>query len=425
MKKVFETPKNENYFFGYYDKSPLSIDNSKLLACQSIFNNRIQNQHDILKIGYFSWKESNDFIPLVETKAWNWQQGSMLQWLGDDFKSSIIYNDRINNKFVTVIFNIKTKIKTILPMAYYTVSSDGKFALCIDNERHYWFRKGYNYQGIENTKKRLLLDKNDGIWFMNIENKQVYQILCMDKLINNKPSLSMNKSIHYIDHLMLSPNNKRVVFLHKWIMETGDVYSRLYTINSDGSELYLLNDSGRMSHFCWKNDTEIIGWGGLSNPINTARKYKNFSKYFIKPMVPIYHKLFARNTKFSNLISGDGYILFQDKTTKKTRIFKNLLEYDGHPSCLRSNENIMVTDIYPNIKDNFFQKLYICDIKQNRIKEITKVQHNKKFVNSALRSDLHPKISHDGKYVSIDTLVTNIRSMHLYDIGCEFTKNGK
>ena len=63
----------------------------------------------------------------------------------------------------------------------------------------------------------------------------------MDKLINNKPSLSMNKSIHYMNHLMLSPNNKEVVFLHKWIMETGDVYSRLYTINSDEGELCLLN----------------------------------------------------------------------------------------------------------------------------------------------------------------------------------------
>ena len=60
----------------------------------------------------------------------------MLQWFGDK-STQIIYNDLVDEKFVSIIFNLKTKDKIILPLAIYALSSDSKFALCIDNERHY------------------------------------------------------------------------------------------------------------------------------------------------------------------------------------------------------------------------------------------------------------------------------------------------
>ena len=154
MKIIYKTPSDHPYFFGYYDKSPLNKDNSKILACRPSFIERMPSTNDLLEIGYFDWKNSDDFIKLTETKTWNWQQGCMLQWLPPIHDEKIIYNDLVNNKFVTVILDIKTKTKTILPMAYYTISNDGKYAFCIDFERHYWFRSGYNYQGIKNKSKK-------------------------------------------------------------------------------------------------------------------------------------------------------------------------------------------------------------------------------------------------------------------------------
>ena len=78
---------------------------------------------------------------------------------------------------------------------------------------------------------------------------------------------------------MISPDNNRLSFLHRWKIEDGGIYARLYTANIDGSELHLLSDSGRMSHFCWRNENEILAWGGLQNSINLLRKYKNVVKY--------------------------------------------------------------------------------------------------------------------------------------------------
>jgi len=81
VRKVFETPNDGHYFFGYYDKSPLNKDNTKLLACKSIFIDRMPTKDDILEIGYFEWQKSNKFIKVTETKAWNWQKRKINSYL--------------------------------------------------------------------------------------------------------------------------------------------------------------------------------------------------------------------------------------------------------------------------------------------------------------------------------------------------------
>jgi len=166
MLPLFKTPLGSYHFFGYYDKSPFDADNVRLLSQRAMFMDRMPDKDDILEIGYFDWQHGNDFIKLTETSAWNWQQGCMLQWVGPDFRSNIIYNDRLDGKFVSVLMNIESKEKTILPMSIYSMHPSGKYAVCIDNERHFWVRNGYSYQGVENLDKRLDLNKNDGIWIL-------------------------------------------------------------------------------------------------------------------------------------------------------------------------------------------------------------------------------------------------------------------
>jgi len=416
INKVFETPNDGHYFFGYYDKSPLDRDNSKLLACKTSFIDRMPTKDDVLEIGYFEWQKSNKFIKVTETKAWNWQQGCMLQWLAPDYDKKIIYNDRVDNKFVTVILDIESSKKEILPMAYYAMSNDGKFVLCIDNERHYWFRGGYNYQGIENKEKKKPIDENDGIWYIDIRTKEIKQIITQKELLNIKPLSNMKNTVHYVEHLMISPNNKRFCFLHRWKIEDGGIYARFYTANVDGSDIYLLNDSGRMSHFCWRNDRELLGFGGMENSINKLRKYKNIVKFFIKPFLPLYHKIIGDRSKIRELITGDSYILFEDLTNKKIKIAPDILREDGHPSFCKVDDSLMITDTYPNPNDEFKEELILFNMLRNEIVSKLKLNHLEEFASSAVRCDLHPKWSHDGKYICVDTLDKGYRSIYVYEV---------
>ena len=84
------------------------------------------------------------------------------------------------------------------------------------------------------------------------------------------PATSMADGPKYVEHAMISPNGKKFAFLHRWKSQ-GGIQTRLYVANMDGSGLRILNDSSRMSHFCWRNDSQLIGWGGLSNPINRGK----------------------------------------------------------------------------------------------------------------------------------------------------------
>ena len=94
---TFKTPDDGfHYFFGYYDKSPLSKDYTKLLALKVSFLNRLPSANDIAVVGYFDLKKENQFVELAQTRTFNWQQGCMLQWLGPEHNKKIIFNDLIN-----------------------------------------------------------------------------------------------------------------------------------------------------------------------------------------------------------------------------------------------------------------------------------------------------------------------------------------
>ena len=154
INRVFTTPPTQHFFFGYYDKSPLDSANGRLLAQRAAFMDRMVAADDVLELGYFDWREGGAFQQLAQTHAWNWQQGCMLQWLGPDHNRQVLYNDRQDGRFVAVIHDLDSGTSRSLPMAVYTVNTQGTQALCIDNERHYWFLGGYNYQGVENPAKR-------------------------------------------------------------------------------------------------------------------------------------------------------------------------------------------------------------------------------------------------------------------------------
>lgn len=419
LKAIFKTPKDKHYFFGYYDKSPLSLDETKHLALEVDFIDHIPNKEDEAKIGYFDLeKNDNIFHQINTTKTFNWQQGCMLQWFGDK-NSQIIYNDLVDNKFVSIVYNLNTKEKITLPMAIYTLSSDNNFALCIDNERHYFVRRGYSYDGIRNTEKNKNIVENDGIFLLNIENKSIKKIINIKKIIKIKPLNNMIEAIHYLEHLMISPDNKKVAFFHRWKISDGGIYTRLYTANIDGSDMFLLNDSGRMSHFCWNKSNQVFGWGGVPNAINTLRKYKNIVKFFIKPLLPLYKKLVSGNaidgtSKISSLVTGDSYILFNDKSSKKEKVSLEILDRDGHPTFCPTNEEWVVTDTYPD--KNGIAQIILFNIKTNKKIILDELKSIQKYDNSPNRCDLHPKWSFDGKYVSIDTMNDGVRGIYLYNV---------
>lgn len=415
IKPVFKTPDSGHYFFGYYDKVELDADNTKLLALKVSFLDHVPESTDVAEVGYFDINSSEQvFHKIGETKSFNWQQGCMLQWLGADYKSKILYNDLRDGSFVTVIYDINTQTEKVLPRAVYNVTPDGKNGLCVDFERHYWCRRGYSYDGVIKEEKNVPVVPGDGIWLLNLETGEDKQILSLETLMNFKPLSNMTGGTHYVEHIMCAPDSKRMAFLHRWKIADGGIYARLYTANIDGTELHLLNDSGRVGHFNWKSAGEVIAYCGLENKINKIRKYKALVKYFLKPILPLYHKMVKDNSKISKMITGDSYVIFKDKTHERKRIALDISDEDGHPSIRPYNQNQFITDTYPDPKDSPQGELILFNIAEDKAEIIDMLDSIAEYDNSPLRCDLHPRWSVDGDYVSVDTMDRGVRGIYLY-----------
>jgi hypothetical protein len=84
--------KHAHTFFGYYDVTPFSADNTKVLAMVTSSNNHgISTKADVT-IGYFKYQDKCAFVPVGASSTWCWQMGCRLQWHPHDPNRLILYN---------------------------------------------------------------------------------------------------------------------------------------------------------------------------------------------------------------------------------------------------------------------------------------------------------------------------------------------
>jgi hypothetical protein len=90
------------YFFGYYDKSLWDATGSTLLALRVSSMDRPPTPEDVAVIGRVHLEDGCRWQLLAETAAWNWQQGTMLQWLPPSYDREIAFNGR-ERSFCTIL----------------------------------------------------------------------------------------------------------------------------------------------------------------------------------------------------------------------------------------------------------------------------------------------------------------------------------
>lgn len=355
------------FFFGYYDKSPWDITGRYMLCMKAKNTWSDVSPKDRLQILLLDTL-TNAVAIVAESNSWNVQQGCMAQWLGPEFKEKIIYNDFRNGQYCSVILNVFTgDEERVIPAPIYTVATDGKTALTLDFSRLYRLRPGYGYYNVpEITATERIPDKTC-IWKINLENGYVTPLLKYTDFASFEQRKEMVKAEHKVNHLMLGPNGKRFMVLHRWFVGQRK-YTRLVTCNVDGTDMYNLSDDDMVSHCFWKNDDEIL----------------------------------AFENKHSN---GPGYYLMRDRTKEYTHLWSEI-SGDGHPSY--SSDGRVVTDSYPDRTRIASLKV----MKGNEIEVVAKVFAPFKYDNDT-RCDLHPRWSRDGKMICFDSVFEGHRGLYV------------
>lgn len=368
------------YFFGYYDKSPWDITDRYMLCVKA--NNTWsdvspKDKAEILLIDTEKSENDKDRVrKIAETHAWNVQQSCMLQWLGPDFSSRILFNDYRDGKYVSVILTLATMEERVIPVAVYSVSSDGKFALTLDFSRLYELRPGYGYYNVPESTKGVALPDTTAIWKVDLETGEVSVVLKYTDFANfqPRPEMQVEESVHKVNHIMLSPNGKRFMVLYRWFCGQRK-YTRLVTCNVDGTDMYVLSDDDMVSHCFWKDDSRIFGF---------ENKKKN----------------------------GPGYYLMKDKTQEYVHYWPNI-DADGHPS-FSPNGKYILFDTYPDRARISSVKIAIGSMSTD-VKTIARVFAPFKYDNDT-RCDLHPRWSRDSKKVCFDSVYEGHRGLYIIHI---------
>ncbi len=371
----------QGYFFGFHDHSPFSDNGEYLLAQKAPNKFFMPTTEDKLTIGFFYGENHTEFEECATSSTWNWHMGCKLQWVGET--NSFIFNDIKDGKGISRLVNIESKANEIFDCQLSSISRDGNTLVGYDFFKLESFMPGYGYR---HFKKDYFIDnKNMKIFLLDLRNNIKKEIFSVNDLKLIKPEKTMNDSLHYLSHALFSPCSKKFCFLHRWIIDPNDIRnrkSRLIICSNEGEILSILPSDGMFSHFCWRNDREIIGYC-------STKKYN-----------AAYH-LFS--------LKKDGSLENVEKIT-------NLLS-DGHPST-NAKGNIMITDSYPNALR--LQSLYVYDFGLKTTKCIGKFLMPEKFQTKKVENhwcvDLHPRLNKNGTMVCFDNAYSGVRSLATIDI---------
>ncbi len=385
VRQITRGPKQ--HWFGYYDKLEFDPTNRYVLSNEVGFEGRSPRADDSIGVGMVDTADNDRWIPIGQSNAWGWQQGCMLQWRPDS-ASEVVWNDRRGDRHVCRIRNVKTGKQRTLPMPVYALSPDGRFAITADFSRIQNMRPGYGYVGLDDPFADINAPKDSGVWRMDLDTGKAELILSLADVakIPHKGQNVQHKW-HYFNHLLVSPDAKRFIVLHRWRQDMKDpperravtgFTTRMLTANADGSDLYILDPSGYTSHFIWRDPQHVCAW---TRPAG-------------KPA---------------------AFYLFKDKTREITVVGKGVMTRNGHNTYLpHEHPDWILNDTYPDKQRN--QRPYLFHVPTGNLHWLGAFQLPPQY-KGEWRCDTHPRSSNDGMTVAIDSPHTGTgRQIHLIDI---------
>ena len=358
----------EGYFFGFHDKCPWSPDNKYLLAHKYPNDLKMPTSDDKVEIGYFSGKNLTDFNPIAETSTWNWQMGSMLQWLGNT--NNIIFNDYNGEEHIAKVVDINGNLLREYSKPIAAVSANEDYALSHSFTRLRKAAPAYGYANSIDNSASENIPNNDGIYFLNLKSGNSKLLLSIFDISEINAQNYATDSYHYFTHCLFSPSGKRFAFYHRWLEKNKQTWTRLLTCNIDGSDIFEFDFSGVVTHLAWQDEKYLLAYGYKKN-------------------------------------IGDHYYLLEDKTDNYKIVGEKIFSSDGHPQFAPDRRNF-ITDTYPDRLRRQYLIRYNVNLKKRD--DIAIIRSPLSYIGD-IRCDLHPRWDREGKSVAFDSSHTGKRAL--------------
>lgn len=250
------------YFFGYYDLRAYSADDRYHLFHKVRFRDRLPEKEDTAELGYIDL-ETGEVTYFAETRAWNFQQGAMLQWNPASPQDEVIFNVRDGEGYRACTLDLKTGRRRYADRPVANVSPDGRWALSINLNRVYDFRPGYGYCGVRDPWYDVPQPDDDGVYLVDMTTGRSKLIIDYKRILTEFPSQFYPDAKYVVNHITFNPASDRFLFLNRNFPnpEKGEYgwKTSLFTSDLDGNLFPLLHDT-MVSHYYWKNAKTILGY---------------------------------------------------------------------------------------------------------------------------------------------------------------------
>ncbi|MFW6100030.1 MAG: hypothetical protein ACOC90_01465 [Bacteroidota bacterium] len=367
--QLTEGPK-EHLFASYYGINSWSANQKYATLLETDIRHRLPTKDDPATLGLVNM-DTKAFMPLTQTRAWNFQQGCMAHWLGTSPDSLIVFNDLRDGNFVSVVMNVHTKeeVRT-LPFPVSAVAPDGKKAVSINFARLRITREDYGYGGKgQDPRENERFPEDDGLFLVDLQTGEKELLVSLADIKERVPEIPED-GLEYFNHTLFSKDGSKIMWLARAIPDRN---TTAFVVNSDGSNLQKCFPEGwGGSHFDWLDGDTLM--------ITANYKEKIYS-----------HVMFTAGKQDYQRLGG------------------GLLDYDGHGTFSPDGE-WFITDTYPNGLGE--QNLYLMNMDNKAILPLARF-HQPSDYTGDWRCDLHPRWSPESDMVGFNSTHSGKRQVYV------------
>lgn len=367
-----------HFFYGYYDNPAFSGNDRLHLVHRVSFCDRVQQSGDAAELGVIDI-ESRKYTKLGETTAWNFQQGSMLQWHPAAPNDEVIYNTTVDGRCLGAVLDIQTGASRYLERPVAAVDPTGRLALSINFGRLFDFRKGYGYAGVGDPYSDELYASDDGICTIQLDTGVSSLILPLEEIWRFiRTVFDWEEAKLVIQHAAFNTDGTRFVFLARCVQPNDRKVTALLTANADGSGLRCLSTEELQSHYHWRDANHLLMYGGGAE--------------------------------------GNQLYLYEDRSlATPSLVDSHFFLHDGHCSYSPDRQWILY-DSYPDKQR--FRHLYLYHISRRSGVKLGSYYADVFYTRSGTdtRCDLHPRWNRAGTAISFDSTHENQRHLYVMDL---------
>ncbi len=272
LKAVQITHGPQHHFFGYIGhvgNTPWNGNGRYLIALRTDFQDHMPAPNEAADVVLLDANDNYSVTKIEETRAWNFQQGTMFYWNPDAPETQLFFNDRDpeTNHVFTVLYDIKARKRIRefrfddTPFANGGVAQRGGFFLGLNYARLAWLRPVTGYPEAFDWTAGVLHPKDDGLFKVDIQTGEKSLLVSYHQLAEAlRPTRpDVDRKALFINHTLSNREGDRVYFYARGDFEVkGERIDVPFTINTDGTGL-TLHEMHIGGHPEWAEGHTVIG----------------------------------------------------------------------------------------------------------------------------------------------------------------------